>query len=42
MAQGQVMTVTRFSGEKKPLPMANLVADLSQMLETIHHDMYRK
>lgn len=42
MAQSQVMTVTRFSGEKRPLPMANLVADLGQMLETIHQDMYKK
>jgi prolyl-tRNA synthetase len=42
LAQNQVMSVVRFSGQKRPLPIASLVSEVTQLLESIHHGMYKK
>jgi len=42
MENGQVVLVSRVSGEKRIVQQSNLVAEIERMLEDIHADMYQR
>ncbi|MFH4975389.1 hypothetical protein AB6A40_002098 [Gnathostoma spinigerum] len=42
LAKSQVMLVIRHSGERKAVPIGEIVNTSRQLLDTIHNDMYRK
>ncbi|CAI4224258.1 unnamed protein product [Auanema sp. JU1783] len=42
LAAQQVTAVIRHSGEKKPIKLENIGESITQILEEIHHEMYKK
>ncbi|KAL3101119.1 hypothetical protein niasHS_001579 [Heterodera schachtii] len=42
LAKEQALAVVRHSGQKVPLPLANLGESIKQLLDTIHAEMYKK
>lgn len=42
LAKNEVLTVQRFSGQKRGIPIPNIVDESKKLLEDIHKDMYNK
>jgi len=42
LAKQQTLTVRRDTGAKNPIPLANLEGTVSELLRTIHSDMFNK